>query len=380
MVERRPSNQLWRTGIRRLDAGWNALCGRWRPAQHRRRWPATLLYLLTLALWISGMTARGAADWFEIDTYPSYPMHTATVSTGDVATVIFPKYDATGSWPAFLVWQPSGVINLSNATVGISLSLDCVTNSQFWFGGKNSFNSGTMPPSTRFFFSTVTGYSNTGPETNYWFCHLPWLSITNNLGATGMIVHVTSPGVWSDGQGQCDTNAFWAAAANVKQVGICFGGGSFYDIGVACTNAPATLHIPTFNVSPNLDSPANLNVSGAAVTLAWNPSTNDPDFLEGYKIYRGPASHAYTNEVFVGSGTNVTISNLLPGSTNYFAATAVATNGVESFFSNEAVYVVPTNIPPASPPTYLITLQSSTNLLTWTNVNSIFWRVQITPQ
>lgn len=111
------------------------------------------------------------------------------------------------------------------------------------------------------------------------------------------------------------------------------------------------------------------------VTLAWNPSISTN--VAGYKIYYGPASGAYTNAVFVGGFTNVTLSNLAAGNTYYFAATAVDVSQNESPFSNEAVYTVPTNTISAGP-TYLITVQTSTNLITWSN-SPIFFRLKITP-
>ncbi len=111
------------------------------------------------------------------------------------------------------------------------------------------------------------------------------------------------------------------------------------------------------------------------VTLAWNPSISTN--VTAYKIYYGPSSGAYTNAVCVGGGTNVTLSNLTAGNTYYFAATAVDSNNVESQFSNETSYAVPTNA--YSGPEYLITVQTSTNLITWSN-SPIFFRMKIQTQ
>lgn len=76
-----------------------------------------------------------------------------------------------------------------------------------------------------------------------------------------------------------------------------------------------------------------------SVTLALvNPTNAD---LAGDKIYQGPASHTYTNIINIGKATNATVTGLLEGSDNYFAATAVSSNGLESDFSNEVKYTVP---------------------------------------
>jgi len=70
---------------------------------------------------------------------------------------------------------------------------------------------------------------------------------------------------------------------------------------------------------------------GATVTLAWDasPSTN----VIGYRIYYGPSSRAYTNVTDVGNALMVTLSNIPPGVTSFYAATAYDLAGLESDFS-----------------------------------------------
>jgi len=75
------------------------------------------------------------------------------------------------------------------------------------------------------------------------------------------------------------------------------------------------------------------------VTLAWDPS---PDLsVVGYNAYYGVASRTYTNMVDTGNATTVTISDLIEGTTYYFAATAYNILGTESVFSDELSYTVP---------------------------------------
>jgi hypothetical protein len=85
----------------------------------------------------------------------------------------------------------------------------------------------------------------------------------------------------------------------------------------------------------------------ASVTLAWDPSPANSGVVF-YSLYWGVASRAYTNEVNVIGRTNTTatITNLTRGATYYFAATATATNGLESDFSSEVSWSVG-NIPAA---------------------------------
>lgn len=80
-----------------------------------------------------------------------------------------------------------------------------------------------------------------------------------------------------------------------------------------------------------------------SVLLTWDPSSA-PD-VAGYKMYFGTQSQDYTNVVAVGNTTNATISGLVAGTTYYFAATTVDSDGDESDFSNEAIYTVPLVVP-----------------------------------
>ena len=81
----------------------------------------------------------------------------------------------------------------------------------------------------------------------------------------------------------------------------------------------------------------------ASVTLCWDPST-DSDVTQ-YCMYYGGASRNYTNQTVnvTSAFTNATITGLTEGATYYFAATAKDSLGLESDFSNEVVYTVPTN-------------------------------------
>lgn len=82
-----------------------------------------------------------------------------------------------------------------------------------------------------------------------------------------------------------------------------------------------------------------------SVGLAWDPSPSAE--VVGYNIYYGVGSGVYTNVVKLGNVTNATVSGLVRGVTYFFAATAVARDGLESEFSNEVSYTAPR--PPAPP-------------------------------
>ena len=84
-----------------------------------------------------------------------------------------------------------------------------------------------------------------------------------------------------------------------------------------------------------------------AVTLAWdaNPETD----LVGYKLSYGPASGAYKNVISTGLVTEISVPNLVEGTTYYFAVAAVNAAGAQSLNSNEVSYSFTTSgtvVPP----------------------------------
>jgi hypothetical protein len=76
----------------------------------------------------------------------------------------------------------------------------------------------------------------------------------------------------------------------------------------------------------------------ASATLAWN-EVPDP-YVSAYRFYQGDASRVYTSVATIGA-TSVRVTGLVPGRTYFFAVTAVGLAGLESQYSNEAVYTPP---------------------------------------
>jgi hypothetical protein len=76
------------------------------------------------------------------------------------------------------------------------------------------------------------------------------------------------------------------------------------------------------------------NAPPQSVTLAWDPSPGT-DAIANYNVYYGVARATYTNVVAAGTNTSMPISNLVVGTTYYFAATAVDGSGLESDYSTE---------------------------------------------
>lgn len=74
-------------------------------------------------------------------------------------------------------------------------------------------------------------------------------------------------------------------------------------------------------------------VTQSSVTVGWSPSTS-PN-VTGYLIYYGTSSGNYISAVYAANVTNVTINGLTSGTTYYFAATSLDSNGDQSGYSSE---------------------------------------------
>jgi len=124
-------------------------------------------------------------------------------------------------------------------------------------------------------------------------------------------------------------------------------------------------------------------LAAQSVMLAWQPSPSTN--VVGYDIYYGTACRDYDNEITVGNTNSATVTGLADGTTYYFAATAVDSSGVESPFSNEAVYNVPAaaaslaalpgsagqfNFSVSGVFGYQYVVQTSTDLVNWVSVQT----------
>lgn len=74
------------------------------------------------------------------------------------------------------------------------------------------------------------------------------------------------------------------------------------------------------------------------MTLAWDAST-DPTVI-AYNVYMGVLSRTYTNATYT-TNTFITISNLQENITYFFSVTSIDLIGLESDYSAEIMYSVP---------------------------------------
>jgi hypothetical protein len=127
-----------------------------------------------------------------------------------------------------------------------------------------------------------------------------------------------------------------------------------------------------------------------SVTLAW---TNPPDgSLLFNRLYQGGDPGVYTNIMLLPLSESVSLTNVPPG-VYYFAVTDIDTNGLESAYSNEAVW---TNAaaPPVTNFLLSVTIEQSSDFTNWTTFTNagqfqatnsgtpVYWRalMNIQPQ
>lgn len=79
--------------------------------------------------------------------------------------------------------------------------------------------------------------------------------------------------------------------------------------------------------------------SATGVNLTWTPTPN-ADVVQ-YRVYWGEQSGVYAESVDMGNVTTFTLDSLVPGTTYFFAVTALTADGRESDYSNEVEYTVP---------------------------------------
>jgi len=127
---------------------------------------------------------------------------------------------------------------------------------------------------------------------------------------------------------------------------------------------------------------ANSGFANSSVRFRWLPV---PDLISGYRIRYGNASGAYNQVLDAGNTTNAVVSNLVAGATYYFVLTAYNSAGLESDFSNELRYLVPTpllvslSLTPAQKKVVTVTgptnrtyvIEASANLSSWTGIGTV---------
>jgi PKD repeat protein len=114
-------------------------------------------------------------------------------------------------------------------------------------------------------------------------------------------------------------------------------------------------------------------VHAGSVTLSWDAPITYEDGtpltdLAGYKIYYGTSSGLYSDFINVSNVTTYDITNLINGSTYYFAVTAYDISGSESTYSEEVYTTLENNdtTPPSISGIYVTNITSNGATISWT--------------
>lgn len=115
-----------------------------------------------------------------------------------------------------------------------------------------------------------------------------------------------------------------------------------------------------------------------AATLEWDRNA-EPE-VAGYQVYIGSASRQYNVVIDVGSAVSWRITNLVAGTTYWFAVTAYTGDRLESDFSEEISWRVPypRPLPPlririgeTNPPSVNVPIMAGTELGVWRQIGAI---------
>jgi len=220
----------------------------------------TKLTLLVLSFFTCVAMGYGQVPTWMLTTFGRGGTYSRSSSDG---SFVFPQWKRNQvAFPAFLsTTTDSSVLgNLSGKTISATVTITATPNAVFVFGGElPRWNTGPFPASGRLWFSTTAqtydvqdGIDN---EHKYWWSRHSQFICTNNLG-TVTISDSFDPSHWTSANGRPGNDPlfidkFNAAVSNVRQIGVSFGGGCCFDIGVGLkpqSGSSASFRLNAFNV------------------------------------------------------------------------------------------------------------------------------------
>ena len=137
--------------------------------------------------------------------------------------------------------------NLTGKTITMTVTTGGAIGPFTYYGEGTPSNPCGTPASARFYFDT----SNAGgfDYTHYWWSNPASVTLSNG---TMTITATVEPSEWSDWNGQAGTAVpagFAAAASNVTDFGLSFGGGCFFENGVGTTDGSGSFTINGYTTS-----------------------------------------------------------------------------------------------------------------------------------
>jgi hypothetical protein len=222
------------------------------------------LLLSTVSL-IAPPPGQSASTWtlYSWANNGNYNPSSAFGQLGDISTFSFPEAKRKNPFPAFLTTtvDTNMLGDLTGQTITATLNLAVTGNPVFAYGGHtpwSSWNTCPVPANTRLYFSTNPAAYDLQDATihqdDYWWSSGPTASVTISP-VTGMVTlsDTFDPSHWSNAQGVSAVNhlaEFQSAVANVRQIGVAFGGGCFFDVGIAVlpNTGTAIFHLISYDV------------------------------------------------------------------------------------------------------------------------------------
>lgn len=197
-----------------------------------------------MKLWLSFLLFATVAS--AQTCYVRQGSHYFPISRGPTAAIT-PQY-----WTALLT--QSG--RYTSGVIALSLSMEGTR--EFVYGGQGSWNPGTTPANVRLFFSTQPRYNlkRAGRhEDDYWWSVTPGsmfiFAASDEAGKMNIVLSAAlKPEHWSNAQGHRAADrpeGFSRATKRVRQWGVSFGGGSFYDVGCATVWGTGTAKVTIAN-------------------------------------------------------------------------------------------------------------------------------------
>lgn len=184
--------------------------------------------------------ASSASGW-HVGYYNNSQLSNAQAGKGGLASLHFTSDPNT----ALLVTnQKSLTGDLTGKTITATANISGVTGAFTYYGKPDGCGT---PANMRLYFET----SNAGgfDYTHYWWANPDSAVLANG---TLTLTATVEPADWSDWNGTRGTDAadgFAAAAANVTNVGISFGGGCFFENGVGTDDGSGTLTLTNFSLN-----------------------------------------------------------------------------------------------------------------------------------
>jgi hypothetical protein len=201
-----------------------------------------------------------SASWNAYNLY-GIPSGSTESTNGEAATLAIPIPINDIEYVSFLTTStdPNVLGDLSGKMIRATISISAIGVPEFIFNFEgSSWDTCPAQANVRLYFTTTGGMydlddANTN-ETQYWWADVAGTNLDVGLDTT-LTASLLDPSQWLDSQGNPGSNpqytaAFFEAVQNVRQIGLAFGGGCFYDVGVGVAedSGSAEFHLINYTV------------------------------------------------------------------------------------------------------------------------------------